>query len=263
MYVQTILSILEQIAPSSLASEWDNVGLLIGSLHTKVSGIALALDPTISLVADAQSLDANLIITHHPAIFQPLKHLRTDQPSFVAAALRAGMNVIGCHTNFDASCSGVSDVLTNALGLTSVFPLLPQEQGSHCGLGRIGVLPEPLAPEDFLSTLAEAIFLPWLLEAGPRPAAICKAAVCGGSCGDLAFTALEAGADVFITSEIKHHIARWAEEAGLWLIDGGHFATENPAMRHLGYLLTEKIKETGHNVPIHLARQTTPLKLVQ
>ncbi len=262
MHVQTILSILEQIAPHLLASEWDNVGLLIGSASSKVSGILLALDPTISLIAEAQAVDANLIITHHPAIFQPLKHLRTDQPSFVAAALRAGINVIGCHTNFDATCEGVSDVLAQALGLTGISPLLAQEQGSRCGLGRIGFLPEPLAPEDFLSRLSQAIAVPWLLEAGPRPAVIAKAAVCGGSCADLAETALAAGADVFLTSEIKHHVARWAEEAGLWLLDGGHFATENPAMRRLGQLLAEKI-QTDLRLKIHLARQKTPLKLVQ
>lgn len=265
-HVQTILSILEAVAPQHLAADWDNAGLLVGSPQSKVDGILLALDPTVALLAEAQSLNANLIITHHPAIFQPLKRLRTDQPSgqFLAAALRAEISVIGCHTNFDATEGGVSDVLAEALALTDISPLLPQEQGSRCGIGRIGSLPNALSPEDFLAWLLKAAKFPWLLEAGPRPAAVTKAAVCGGSCADLAETALAAGADVFLTSEVKHHVARWAEEAGLWLLDGGHFATENPAMRQLTLLLAEQARQAGLNLPpLHLARQEAPLRLAQ
>lgn len=264
--VKTILNILETIAPQHLAADWDNVGLLIGSPQSRVDGILIALDPTVALIAEAQSLGANLIITHHPAIFQPLQRLRTDQPSgqFLTAALRADISVIGCHTNFDAAAGGVSDVLAQALGLTNVSPLLPQEQGSRCGLGRIGSLSEAVPPEDFLARLLKAATFPWLLEAGPRPAAVTKAAVCGGSCADLAEIALAAGADVFLTSEIKHHVARWAEEAGLWLLDGGHFATENPAMCQLGLLLAEQARQAGLNLPpLHLARQEAPLRLAQ
>ncbi len=263
--IKTILSILETIAPHHLAADWDNAGLLVGSPQSRVDGILLALDPTVALIAEAQSLHANLIITHHPAIFQPLKSLRTDQPSgqFLAAALRAGISVIGCHTNFDAAEGGVSDVLAQVLGLADIFPLLPQEQGRRCGIGRIGSLSEALPPEDFLARLLRAADFPWLLEAGLRPAAVAKIAVCGGSGADLAETALAAGADVFLTSEIKHHVARWAEEAGLWLLDGGHFATENPAMRRLSQLLAEQARQRGLSLPIiHLARQEAPLRLV-
>jgi dinuclear metal center YbgI/SA1388 family protein len=263
---QTILSILEAIAPQHFTADWDNTGLLVGSMQSRVDSILLALDPTAALISEAQALNANLIITHHPAIFQPLKRLRTDQPSgqFLAAALRADISVIGCHTNFDATDGGVSDVLAQTVGLTDVSPLLPQEQGSCCGIGRIGVLPETLTSEDFLARLLQAAEFPWLLEAGPRPAAVNKAAVCGGSCADLAETALAAGADVFLTSEIKHHVARWAEEAGLWLLDGGHFATENPAMRRLSLLLADQARQAGLTLPpVHLARQKAPLRLAQ
>ena len=264
--IQTILSILEAIAPQHLAANWDNVGLLVGSPQNSIDGILIALDPTVALLAEAQSLRANLIITHHPAIFQPLKRLRTDQPSgqFLAAALRAEISVIGCHTNFDATDGGVSDLIAETLELTDIFPLLPEEQGSRCGIGRIGFLPKALSPDDFLSRLLRAADFPWLLEAGSRPAVVTKAAVCGGSCANLAETALAAGADVFLTSEVKHHVARWAEEAGLWLLDGGHFATENPAMRRLSLLLAEQARQRGLNLPpLHLAQQETSLRLVQ
>jgi dinuclear metal center YbgI/SA1388 family protein len=262
--VQKLLDILEEIAPAALATSWDNVGLLVGSPHSRVSSVLLALDPTVSLIAQAQERAAKLIITHHPALFQPLKCLRTDQSigSFLDAALRAGISVIGCHTNLDAALGGVSDALAQALGLTNTIPLIADEKQPTCGLGRIGWLPTPLPPEAFLTQLQAAISLPWLLEAGPRPTAVAKGAVCGGSCSDLAEAALAAGANVFITAEIKHHVARWAEEAGLWLLDGGHFATENLAMRILQQQLTKRIRLADLNVQIHCAQQESPLKLV-
>jgi putative NIF3 family GTP cyclohydrolase 1 type 2 len=86
-------------------------------------------------------------------------------------------------------------------------------------------------------------------------------AVCGGSCSDVSATALEAGADVFITSEVKHDIARWAEEAGLWLIDGGHFATEYPAMKGLRNLLVTKLETAGMTVEVQCVGQQPPLRL--
>ncbi|MCI5146995.1 MAG: hypothetical protein D3923_16100 [Candidatus Electrothrix sp. AR3] len=73
---------------------------------------------------------------------------------------------------------------------------------------------------------------------------------------------MTAGADVFLTSEIKHDVARWAEEAGMWLLDGGHFATENPAMEKLRHLLSVKLQQADLKVQVHLAQQAPPLKLV-
>ncbi|WP_417908527.1 Nif3-like dinuclear metal center hexameric protein [Candidatus Electronema sp. PJ] len=262
--VQHFLDILDEIAPLALAADWDNVGLLVGNPQSRVTSVLVALDPVLSLINEAQFLAAELIITHHPAIFHPLKRLRTDQPlgSFLAAALRAGVSVIGCHTNFDAACGGVSDTLAEALELMGVVPLAADQAVPECGLGRIGNLPKPLAVEEFLARLQVALPFPWLLEAGPRPATVVKVAVCGGSGSDLAETALAAGADVLLTSEIKHHTARWAEETGLWLLDGGHFATENPAMRGLQQQLAKRARQAGLDVQIHLARQKAPLRLV-
>ena len=264
--VQDIVDILQDIAAAELAQPWDNVGLLIGSPANRLGSILLALDPTSELVAQAQSLGAKLIITHHPAIFHPLKTLRTDTPTgdFINAALQAGISVIGCHTNLDATIGGVNDVLAEALQLTDVSPLLPAENMDNgSGLGRVGDLVQPLSCDDFLRRLEKAIKPPWLLEAGPRPEVIRRVAVAGGSCSDFSANALSAGADVYVTSEVKHDIARWVEEARLWLIDAGHFATENPAMPALGQLLTERLQQQDMDVAIHIGKQEAPLKLVR
>ncbi len=265
--VQHLIDILEEIAPHSLAESWDNVGLLVGSAREPVRGVLLGLDPLPALLEEARRLDANLVITHHPLIFRPLPAIRTDRPPgrFIRDALAAGINVIGCHTNLDATTGGVSDVLAGRLGLTNITPLVPGDHGNGdaaCGLGRLGDYNEPLPPADFLARLRDVLAPPWLLAAGPRPARVGRVAVCGGSCSEFAEQALQAGADVFVTAEVKHAIARWAEEVGLWIIDAGHFATEYPAMAVLRERLEAALADRGMAIGIHLARQEPPLQAV-
>ena len=264
--VQDFLNILQDIAADDLAETWDNVGLLIGSPRNRINAVLLALDPTIDLISQAKDVGTKLILTHHPAIFHPLKALHTDQPvgNFIRSALQADISVIGCHTNLDATSGGVSDVLAQALNLVEIKPLVAAENHAEgCGLGRIGNLPTVLSADAFINTIQTAISPPWLLEAGPRPEQVSRVALCGGSCSDLAETALSAGADVFLTAEVKHAVARWAEEAGLWLIDGGHFATENPAIPALQQLLADKLNQAGLDVQLFVADQEPPLQLIR
>ncbi len=265
--VHDLLTILQDIAPASLAESWDNVGLLVGSPDLPVTGLLIGLDPCSAILDEAVAAGCNLIITHHPVIFRPLKavHTSTFPGNFIARALQRNIAVIGCHTNLDAVSGGVSDVLAQALHLDDLRPLVPNQENSDCrpcGLGRIGVCSSPVTTEKFITLLHEALSPPWLLEAGPRPETVSTVAVCGGSCGDFAETALQQGADVFLTAEIKHSVARWAEEAGLWLIDGGHFATEQLAVPILGKTLQQKLDHLNVSIPIHFSRQTAPLTLV-
>lgn len=261
-----LLTQLSQITPEILAEDWDNVGLLIGRPENETRRILLALDPALALLEQAVRGDYDLIITHHPAIFRPLKALRTDTPAgrFIAGAARANLTVIACHTNFDAIPGGVSDLLARSLGLVDCAPLVSSAGGcgASSGIGRIGMLSPPLTCEEFLDRIRVATDPPWLLEAGPRPAVVARVAVCGGSCSDLAEHARSLGAEVFLTAEIKHSVARWAEEAGLWLLDGGHFATEYPAMAAFCERLRRMAADQGWDLTIDLARQEPPLRLV-
>jgi dinuclear metal center YbgI/SA1388 family protein len=264
--VQDFLNILQQITPENLAEDWDNVGLLVGDPQQPVHRILLALDPTCSLVELAGSGGYDLVITHHPIIFRPLKALRTDTPigRFIANATRAGISVIACHTNLDAIAGGVSDILALALGLTETRPLIPagNDCDSACGLGRIGRYSSAMTVEAFLASLRQACVPPWILEAGRRPQQVVTVAVCGGSCSEFAATALSQGADVFVTAEVKHSVARWAEDAGLWILDAGHFATENPAMAFFRNRLQQQAVDLGWDLEIDAADQQSPLQLV-
>ena len=264
--VQDFLDILQRITPQNLAEDWDNVGLLIGEPQRAVHRILLALDPTCSLLDQARMGRYDLILTHHPAIFRPLKAVRTDAPigRFLATAISNQISVVACHTNLDSAPGGVSDHLAEALGLENRRPLVASANGCdlNCGIGRLGVYATPLSAGDFLDRLRQVCAPPWILEAGDRPERVATVAVCGGSCSDLAETALRQSADVFVTAEIKHSVARWAEDAGLWLLDAGHFATEHPAMSILGDRLRQEAASRGWDLVIDAAQQAPPLRLV-
>ncbi len=263
--VQDILNIIETLAPASLAEPWDNVGLMIGSSADPVTSILLGLDPTTALLDEAGSLNADLAITHHPVIFHPLKSVRLEQPDgrFIRQALIRKINVISCHTNLDSTVNGVSDTLARQLGLGDVAALVAGGKTDEiCGLGRIGDYAAPVSAAEFVRRLKEICRPPWLLTAGPRPEKISRVAVCGGSCSEYAEIALQSGAQVFVTAEVKHSVARWAEQAGLWIIDAGHYATESPAMHQFALHLAWAARPLGH-IDIHVTeRQASPLQLL-
>ncbi|GAB4333909.1 MAG: Nif3-like dinuclear metal center hexameric protein [Desulfobulbaceae bacterium] len=263
--VQELLDIIEQIAPAALAEEWDNVGLMIGSPGAGVEKILLGLDPTLSLLAEAEKAGANLLITHHPFIFHPLKSVWLNRPEgiFVEKAIQGRINVIGCHTNLDNAAEGVSRSLVRLLGLEDEGPLVPAPGENGVGLGRIGSYPAPVPADSFTHKLREACSPPWLLTTGNRPDTVSRVAVCGGSGSEFAPAALAAGAQVYVTGEVKHSVARWAEEAGLWLVDAGHFATERQALAPFADQLRDGLTRVGMQVEIHVSlQQEAPLCLL-
>ncbi len=270
--VNDIHSALQNLVPDTLAESWDNVGLLAGSPEQPVRRIMIALDPCMAVAEQAISKQCDLLITHHPMIFKPIRAVHTHTPAgaFLNAVLRAGISVIACHTNLDSVEGGVSQALAQHLGLADIRPLVPAahacgehgENGERCGLGSIGTYPKPVAASELIQRLRRFCAPEWILAAGIRPEQVSRVAVCGGSGSDLAETALAQGAEVYITAEVKHNVARWAEEAGIWLLDAGHFPTENPAMPLFAERLAKLFKSRNWNIPIDMADQATPLKLL-
>jgi len=226
-----LLDGLEQIAPGNLAESWDNVGLLIGDPHRETQSLLLGLDPTLSLLEEAISLGADTLLTHHPCIFKPLHSVQTATPSgaFVEKALANKINVIACHTNFDSTVDGVSDALGVLLGLENLKPLQPIDSAAH-GLGRIGRYSKSISFTLFMKRVFDALETQAVQIAGIQPQKIQSVALCGGSGSDLVEEACRQGAHVYLSSEIKHSTARWAEDSGFCVIDAGHYATEKPAM---------------------------------
>jgi dinuclear metal center YbgI/SA1388 family protein len=265
MRVKDLLTTLDEIAAFGLAEHWDNVGLMLGEENRSVKGVLVALDPTEEVLSEAQDLGADCIVTHHPLIFHPLKAIYTDQPMgrFLRRALENEISVIGCHTNLDQAAGGVNDVLANSLGMQDSRPIVPAERGTETGpvpgFGRIGRLDDPLSPEAFIGYLCDFFKLPVLPVAGRLPDEIHTVAVCGGSGSDLAAAAYAGGAQVYVTGEVKHSTARWAEAAGFCIIDAGHFATENPVVESLVEILLDIFTERDIGIPVmSSAKQQNP-----
>lgn len=250
--VGDILGLLEAIAPSGLAADWDNVGLLVGSPDQEVRGILVALDPTVAVLEEAIGRGCNLVLTHHPVIFKRLKAINPAQPigRLLKKALGHNLAVIGCHTNLDLAAGGVNDTLAKSLGLTEVTGL--QDDNGAAGFGRIGNVP-PLGPGQFIRHLAEVLGRPVFSVAGALPSTISRVAVCGGSGSDVAEAALACGAQVFITGEVKHSVARWAEAAGFCVVDAGHFSTEKLVVPVLADILRSETAAKGWQVVIATA----------
>lgn len=265
--VKDIIKCLNEVAPFTLAEPWDNVGLLVGNHLREVRSILIGLDPTIGILDEAIEINADTIITHHPAIFKPIPSIDTAEPAgmFLEKALSNHITVFACHTNFDSVAPGVNDMLANLLKLEDISPLVPSEPQptNGAGMGRIGSYDKPLSRADFINKLLTILELSSVQVAGNLPETISTVALCGGSGSDFAETARNCGADIYLSAEIKHNIARWAEDADFCVIDGTHYATEKPALK----LLAENIRSYAkkHDWTITINETTTerhPFKTV-
>lgn len=213
MTVQDIVNILEEHAPFATAEDWDNSGLLVGDAAAPVTKVIVALDATDAVIDLAIHEQAELIVTHHPVIFDPLTALPAD--STVYRLAQAGIAVISAHTNADKAVGGVNDCLCEALGLshTTVTP---------DGLCRIGTLPANMSAAVFADYVAQCLCTAVRLKAGTDE--IRTVAVCGGAGADLVIPLLRE-VDAAVTGEVKHH--EWLSvPSAKTLADGGHYATE-------------------------------------
>lgn len=337
--VSDICEIMEKLAPIKLAEEWDNVGLMLGSTDWPAEKVMLALDLTEEVADQAYSQKADMIITHHPFFFSPLKNLvyNEGKNALLYDLIRNKIAVYSAHTNLDSARGGVNDVLADVLGLRQIEVLKPVfcdkyyklvvfvphthldevlsalsragvgrianyadcayimegegqfrplpgsnpflgQQGilertkekrieillkkselkkaieavleahpyeepaydiletvnarAEFGLGRIGFLERPLSLGEFANNVKNALAIDHVIVADAgKP--VCKVAVCGGSGTDFIAEAVKAGADTFVTGDVKYHVAQEALNAGLNLIDAGHQTSEMPVLKKL------------------------------
>ena len=241
-----ILAFIETLAPRAMKMDWDNVGLLCGSKAAPVSKVLVALDPFEGVCAEAESWGAQLIVTHHPIIFQPLKAV-TDDTSIGRSILklcRAGISAINAHTNLDCAPGGVNDLLAQKLGLSDIQVIDPMgidAEGREWGLLRKGRVNQQTL-EDFLPKVKSALRCEGLRYAScGKP--VCHVAVGGGACASELMDAARAGCDTFVTSDVKYNQFWEATELGLNLIDAGHFHTENPATAYLAEAIAAAFPE--------------------
>lgn len=331
--VRDILRSLDQIAPPRLAFAFDKVGLQVGSPSQQVDRAIVALDPSLGAIRFAKESGAQLLIAHHPVIWEPLADIRSDgyQGQRVVELVRSGISFAAAHTNWDCARNGVNDILAEVLELTGVrefgsgnpsprmklvtfvpeaslevllddlskagageignysrcafysegvgtfhgddsthpaigdagqteqlkefrlemilpadarraveaalrevhpyeqpaYDFIPLTSGEDHRIGRMGEVPT-MSLRDFVLQVDERLETRSMVWGDPGTE-ISFAAVCGGSADDEWRAAQDAGADVLVTGEVKHHVALEAAESGFAIVAAGHYATENPA----------------------------------
>ena len=221
---------IDSIAPFETQESWDNSGFLVGSGEKEIKKVLLALDATEDVLNEAAEKGAELIITHHPVIFGALKEFHPKNIAFLAA--EKGIAIISAHTCLDIADGGVNDCLAAALELENVVKVDDGE-----GRMRMGELEESLSCEELIKYVAGKLNVGGI-KYTPTDKKIRKVAVCGGSGGDLYPFAIKAGADAFVTANIKHN--QWIEmrRKGFCVLDAGHFCTENTVIEPLAKKLS-------------------------
>ncbi len=224
MTVATLYQKLEERIPRSLSCEWDNDGLMCcPDPQAEVKKVLFTLDVTEQAVDYAVAGGFDLIVSHHPMIFRPLKGI-TD-PKYIRL-IRNGVTVMSFHTRLDAKAGGVNDVLASLLGLRDT------ERFTHEGIGVVGTLPAPMASADFAAFLKETLHCPKLeVILTDRPC--CCVAVVGGDGKDFLRDAALAGADTYLTGSMSYNSMTDGEALGMNLLAAGHYETEQPVLTAL------------------------------
>lgn len=233
--VAAVAGFLENFAPSSLAADWDNVGLLVGNARRSAERIMTCLTISGATAAEAIKEGANLIVAHHPLPFRPLRRLTAEshEGALLLELAAARIAVYSPHTGFDSAPRGVNQQLAEALGLNDIRPLEPSAADPTIGVGRVGVLPGGSTLGSLAQTAANWLKLPGVQIVGDASRSIRRVAVGCGSAGDLIPLAEEQGRDAFVTGEARFHACLEAESANLGLVLLGHYASERFAVEQL------------------------------
>ena len=229
--IREVVEALESLAPPGLAESWDNVGLQVGELATLVEKALLCLDVDEAVIEEAQAGGFQLIIAHHPLFFGELKAVTDETPSgrLALSAINAGIAVYSAHTNLDKVAGGLNDALADLFDLRETTVLDSAAEGGSDGLGRLGRLIEPVGFREFMDTCRRRISSE--IRVVGEVETVSMVAVCGGSGAALIGDAYAAGADVFVTGDVKYHDAQRARECGLMVVDAGHDGTERAGLR--------------------------------
>ena len=225
MKVCELYRFLDGQIPRSLSCDWDNDGLMCcPDGEREARRVLIALDITMEIAERAIREEYDVVLSHHPLIFSPLRALNDADPvaKKVIRLLTSGVAAMSFHTRLDAVAGGVNDTLAAALGLADVAPFGDNGEA----IGRIGTLPERMTLEAFSARVKAVTGAPWVQVSDAGVPVSRVALLGGGGSGDVG-AASAAGADTYLTGELKHNQLTDAPENGMNLIAAGHFYTEN------------------------------------
>ncbi|GII91938.1 Nif3-like dinuclear metal center hexameric protein [Sinosporangium siamense] len=261
--LKDVVAALETLYDPAWAEPWDAVGLVCGDPDRPVTRVMFAVDPVAAVVDEALARRADLIVTHHPLYLKGTTSVAADtfKGRVIHTLIRNDIALYTAHTNADTANPGVSDALARAVGLEGeLTPLSPSPYGTSLGIGRVGDLATPLTLAAFAERAAAGLPVTpgGLRVAGDPGREIRRVAVSGGAGDSLLGAARAAGADVFLTADLRHHPASEHMEAGgPALIDAAHWATEWPWLADAAALLTSQLARRGVNVETHVSSRVT------
>ena len=231
---------VEALWPAATAEEWDAVGLIAGDPVDEVRRVLLAVDAVGATAAEAVERGADLLLVHHPLLLHGATSVAATTPAgrVITRLVRERIALLAAHTNADAVAHGTSGELATMLGLTGAEPIVVNRVDGEKGLGRVGALPEPMVLADLARALAGMLpaVAGGMRIAGDAQRPVRRIAICGGAGDSLLREPAVAGADVYITSDLRHHPASEARERhaageGPALIDVSHWASESLWLR--------------------------------
>lgn len=260
MRCDEVLRKLEDRWNPSYALEWDNVGLLAGRYEKEVEKIFVALDATEETIGQALKFGADLLITHHPLLFSPVKKITSGD--FIGRRLlmmiQSDLCYYAMHTNFDVM--GMGQLNEDCLGLqgTSVLEVTAKEAASEEGIGRVGRLDHEMTLEEFGRKVKKDFAIPDVRIYGDPTAKVLRAAISSGSGKSMVGAAKESGADVLVTGDIDYHTGIDAVARGLAVVDAGHYGTEYGFIPYM----QEELKNIFPQMEVGRAKIKQPYQLI-
>lgn len=248
MKLKDIMAAVERVAPLALQDDYDNSGLQVGDREMEVSGVLVCLDVTEAVLDEAIARKCNVIVSHHPLIFRPLRRIAGDsyQERVVIKAILSGVAIYSAHTNLDNAAGGVNYKIASLLGLNDLQWLQSKGEisGVSCGSGVVGALSQPEEENAFLERVKAIFGVECLLHNATKGRQIQRVALCGGAGAFLLRDAVAAGADCFITGEMHYHDyfghEPWITGSDdLLLVETGHYQSEQYTKDLLRDLLAE------------------------
>lgn len=259
MKCEDVMTCLRRLCPEEYAEGWDNVGLLVGDEKQEVKRILLALDATDEAILQAGKSGADMLVTHHPMIFSPIKRVvAADMTGRRILGLSAkGIACYAMHTNFDVCC--MADEAAARIGMNGGGPveITGQRDGMDVGIGKICDMP-PQRVEAWAALIKERFGLDYVVVYGDGMKEVSRVAICPGSGKSMIGEAYAKGAELLITGDIGHHEAIDAVEQGLTIIDAGHYGLEHIFIPYM----KEYLEKACRDVKIAAFAQGCPGKIL-
>lgn len=241
-----IIDYLDRQFKPEYQEDYDNAGFLIGDAESNYTGALITLDVTPDTIDEAIDKGLSLIVSHHPLIFKGLKRITNNDVTsrMVSKLIKNNISVYAAHTNLDNLDWGVNGILANKIGLTDCRILRPSQASvPDIGAGMIGLIPQPMPILDFLSLVKARLGIPILRTSQfaiqNSKFKIHRVAVCGGSGSFLINDAKSAGADIFLTGDLKYHDFQQADDE-IIIADIGHYESEQFSKEIFYSVISEK-----------------------